>query len=247
MWPQRWLGQTYASLHRRFGNGRFTFEDVVQSAGSRQRAKAVATRLQKIGLLYRHAMAGRTRIYRLMDPETFILMASGFLTGLTRVRQETYRRLIGLTCVVISRELRGLHSVVLYGSLARGKARATSDVDVLVVADFAERFATRLDRLILLERSPEIAEEISMLAQDGIDTHLSFLPMTPNELEALPPILLDIVDEGIPLMDDGTFSAVATRLKERLKAAGAQRVFIGEEDWYWDLKPDFKFGEVVQV
>jgi len=247
LWPQRWLGEAYASLLRKFGNGKLTFEDIVETAGSRQRAKAMAARLQKIGLLYRHDMLGRTRIYRLMDPGAFLLMASGSLGGLARVRQETYRRLIGLACVAISREVQGLHSVVLYGSLARGKARSTSDLDLLVVADFTEHFAARLDQLIQLEESPDIAEEISLLAQDGIDTHLSLLPMTSRELDAFPPILLDIVDEGIPLMDNGTFSAAATRVKEKLRVAGAQRIFIGEEDWYWDLKPDFVFGELIQV
>jgi len=247
MWPQRWLGSLYARLYARFRNRRFTFADIVAEAGSPQRGKAATARLQKIGILYRHAMSGRTRVYRLVDPETFLLMASGYLADLARIGQEPYRRLTGLACAAISREVRGLHSVVLYGSLARGKARSDSDLDLLVVADFSEHFAARLDQLIRLEKSPDIAGEISLLAQDGVDTHLSFLPMTPKELEAFPPILLDVVDEGIPLVDDGSFSAVATHVKERLKAVGAQRVFIGEEDWYWDLKPDFVFGEVIQV
>jgi hypothetical protein len=27
----------------------------------------------------------------------------------------------------------------------------------------------------------------------------------------------------------------------------AKRVFIGEDSWYWDLKPDYKFGEVMEL
>jgi hypothetical protein len=38
-----------------------------------------------------------------------------------------------------------------------------------------------------------------------------------------------------------------TRLKARLSELNAGRVFIGEDSWYWDLKPDYKFGEVMEL
>jgi len=28
---------------------------------------------------------------------------------------------------------------------------------------------------------------------------------------------------------------------------GAKRIFIDKERWYWDLKPDYKFGEAVAI
>jgi len=36
-------------------------------------------------------------------------------------------------------------------------------------------------------------------------------------------------------------------LKMRLLKLGAKRIFIDKERWYWDLKPDYKFGEVIAV
>ena len=247
MWPQRWLGVAYSRLYSRFREGRFTSGDIVAVAGTREKAKAIAARLQKAGLMCRHSKRGRKMVYRLIDPETLVLMASGLVSGLTRIRQQVYRRLAGLACSAMLRDVQGLHSVVLYGSVARGRAKPESDLDLLVVADFTQHFAARLDALIRLERSRGIAEELSILEEDGIRTHLSFLPLTVRELEAAPPILLDIVDEGIPLLDDDAFSRVALEVTRRLRSSGARRVFIGEDDWYWDLKPDYVFGEVIQV
>jgi hypothetical protein len=28
---------------------------------------------------------------------------------------------------------------------------------------------------------------------------------------------------------------------------GSRRVFIADGSWYWDLKPDFRFGEAVEL
>ena len=63
-----------------------------------------------------------------------------------------------------------LHSLVLFGSVARGRSTARSDVDLLVIA------------------------------------------------------------EGFP-----------RSLLER------RRVFLEDGRWYWDLKPDFRFGDVVEI
>lgn len=35
-------------------------------------------------------------------------------------------------------------------------------------------------------------------------------------------------------------------LKRRLEELGAKRVWVGDK-WYWVLKPDIKFGEVVEI
>jgi len=36
-------------------------------------------------------------------------------------------------------------------------------------------------------------------------------------------------------------------LKVKLLRLGAKRIFTDKEHWYWDLKPDYKFGENVEV
>jgi len=39
---------------------------------------------------------------------------------------------------------------------------------------------------------------------------------------------------------------VLARLKRRLDELGARRVWMGRK-WYWVLKPDAKFGEVIEI
>lgn len=62
-----------------------------------------------------------------------------------------------------------------------------------------------------------------------------------------PPILLDVVEEGVTIYDkDGFLERELSKLKDRLKELGAKRVK-GKHGWYWVLKPDIRFGEVLRV
>ena len=40
---------------------------------------------------------------------------------------------------------------------------------------------------------------------------------------------------------------VLSGLEKRLKRLGAKRVFLKDGSWYWDLKPDVKKGEVIEI
>ena len=93
----------------------------------------------------------------------------------------------------------------------------------------------------------EVEEELEWLSRNGIDTHITVLPMSVERLKLHPFILLDIVDEGIVLYDDGTYEKEAVEMRKRLEQLGAKRVFLSEDEWYWDLKPSFKPGEVVEI
>ena len=55
-------------------------------------------------------------------------------------------------------------------------------------------------------------------------------------------------EDGILLVDRGDFFRdVLDGLRERMRQLGSRRVFLGDGSWYWDLKPDFRFGEVVEL
>lgn len=72
--------------------------------------------------------------------------------------------------------------------------------------------------------------------------------MRREEVLRLPTLLLDLTEDGIVLYDEESFlERTLTRLKARLSELNAKRVFIGEDSWYWDLKPDYKFGEVIEL
>lgn len=175
------------------------------------------------------------------------MLLSGKLMNLHLIKQGVYAKLVGLIAKEVIKKLRDLHSVVLYGSVARGVARPNSDVDLLVIYDGDERFSLRLDRLISLEKNEEVAEEIEWLNSRGVDTHISFLPLNTGEALARPPILLDIIYDGIILADDGFFRDLSSKLKLRLEEIGAKRKFILPNEWYWDLNPSYTFGEVVEL
>ena len=91
-----------------------------------------------------------------------------------------------------------VHSVVLYGSVARQQAGAESDIDVLVLSHTPSESDQAVQHL-----GYELDDE------RGYKTHLSPLVISPAGLEELRmggfPIARHIIDEGVVLSDDGSF------------------------------------------
>jgi hypothetical protein len=65
-----------------------------------------------------------------------------------------------------------------------------------------------------------------------------------DEAAHFPPILLDVLEDGTPVVDDGAFLDIKGRLHSRLVEAGARRVFFSPNEWYWGLAPKLAAGEV---
>ncbi|MEM2146943.1 MAG: nucleotidyltransferase domain-containing protein [Candidatus Jordarchaeaceae archaeon] len=102
----------------------------------------------------------------------------------------------------ITKKLR-VHCIILWGSRARGDYKPYSDYDIIVIADFKEKFLERLNTLMELAPSqPNIevlgytAEEFETMFQQGNVT------------------ALDAIYEGIPLYGEEYFEKYAKRLKE---------------------------------
>jgi hypothetical protein len=71
---------------------------------------------------------------------------------------------------------------------------------------------------------------------------------TPEEARAHSPLYLDMVEDGVLIVDrDGFFRSVLDAIRSRMRELGSRRVFLPDGTWYWDLKPDFRFGEVVEI
>ncbi len=94
-----------------------------------------------------------------------------------------------------------VHSVVLYGSVARGTATEDSDVDVLVLR--ADATPSRDDMV-------DISESIDF--ENGFRTFVIATAMTPESLQRLIaggfPIAKAVLREGEVLHDDGTFDGI---------------------------------------
>lgn len=137
-----------------------------------------------------------------------------------------------------------LVSFVLYGSVARGQAKDDSDIDLLIVCEDLpdDRFERNRVFINIENRLP------GALGVNPMDfPYISTVLKTKKEAEYHSPLYLDMVEDGKILFDKGSFiQKVFSDIKERLEELGAKRIWIGNK-WYWDLKPDFKPGEVVEI
>jgi len=142
-----------------------------------------------------------------------------------------------------------LISVVLFGSVARGDAEEGSDVDLLIVSDgFEGSFGERFQHFQEIDKELLELETRKKLRREGYGTLISPIPLNPKEVKRHPPILLDILTDGIILYDkNGFIKGELADLRKRLRALKARKVRLPGNRWYWDLKPDYKLGEVVEV
>ena len=86
------------------------------------------------------------------------------------------------------------------------------------------------------------------LRERGVSAWVQFHPLKPEEAKLHRPIYLDMVDDAVILLDrDGFIENILMGLKKRLRALKAKRVYLGDGSWFWDLKPDIKRGEVVEI
>ncbi len=141
-----------------------------------------------------------------------------------------------------------LVSLCVFGSVARGEVKEGSDVDLLLVVEgLDEDLGARMKELAEVRERLRKAESYRRLKEQGLPVLTSEVALTPSEVASHPPILLDVVEEGIIVYDKGGFlRKELERVRERLRELGARRVK-GKEGWYWVLKPDAKLGEVVRV
>ena len=246
MWVPRWLGEIYAKLYVRFGTGLFTFQDARHALSMDKSKLAVAlSRLHsnRILLVFR---SRRPKLYRLLDPTNFLFLASGAIANVDRIPQERYVKLLCDASRWIMRLIRP-SSLAVYGSVARGSAEECSDLDLLVVSNaFTGSLCSRIDKLYEVER--RVGVELAWLREHGVFTRLSLYPLREEEAERKPLLLLDLTEEAVILYDRNRFlETVLTGLRAKLLGMGARKVVMAEGKWYWDLKPDYRFGDVIEI
>jgi len=140
-----------------------------------------------------------------------------------------------------------LVSVILFGSVAREAQSFESDLDLLVIAEGLPQ--GRMKRIREFGSVEDKVEPFlkTLQQKEGINTYISAIIKSPEEAEKGSPLFLDMVEDAKMLLDrDGFFGAVLERLRKRLKELGSKRIWQGNA-WYWDLKPDYKPGDVIEL
>jgi len=139
-----------------------------------------------------------------------------------------------------------LVSFVVFGSVARGTMRPDSDIDFLIVAEPLPR--GRMARVREFEKVEQNLEPVLLQARSaGVDPCLSPLFKTREESEHGSLLFLDMVEDAQILLDvDGFFRNRLERLRTRLRELGAVRKWQGNA-WYWDLKPDYRWGDTIEL
>lgn len=155
--------------------------------------------------------------------------------------QEPFRSaLVAAVDAWIERE--ELVSVVLFGSVARRQASSTSDIDVLLVAEGLPR--SQADR-----RQPFLdAWESARAARALPPVEWNLVVKNADEAKYRSPLYLDMVEDAILIVDRGRFfEEVLAGMRARMRDLGSRRVHLPDGSWYWDLKPDFRWGDVVEI
>jgi predicted nucleotidyltransferase len=172
------------------------------------------------------------------------------MENLKKIR-DPYRRKLAAELLELLRRRYGknLVSVVIFGSVARGTAKPSSDLDVLVVCEsFPKGMYDRMKELTKILLGLERKRIYKEMKAKGINTWVQFHPLRPEEARLHRPIYLDMVYDNIILLDrDGFMKQVLSSLKQKLRELGARRIFLKDGSWYWDLKPDLKHGEVLEI
>ncbi len=100
-----------------------------------------------------------------------------------------------------------LHSIILFGSYAKGAAQPYSDIDIPIILN--RKFTNRTERQDL-----EIGLRKRLYRTIGqVSPKVGSVEELEAALKAHNPLILNILDSGIVLYDDGTFA----KLKEQFK------------------------------
>ncbi len=133
-----------------------------------------------------------------------------------------------------------LISLAVFGSVGRGTPRPDSDIDLLVVAKDLP-----VGRIARVKEFAAVETALGAAIQGRVE--LSPVFKTPEEIANGSPLFLDMVEDARMLFDrDDFFKTALKRLKEGLQRLGARRIWQGNA-WYWDLKPDYKQGEIFEI
>ncbi len=140
-----------------------------------------------------------------------------------------------------------LFTVVIFGSVASDAFRPDSDIDILIVAeDLPERRWMRISEFIENIEN-KLSEDLQKLYDSGITPSFSPVIKSKDEVRHGSPLFLDMTEAAMILYDrDNFFQKYLDDLKKKLTVLGAKKIAL-KDGYYWDLKPDYKYGDIIEL
>lgn len=146
------LAQAYSKMERKYGGSAFTREDAVDELGtSLNYTDQIIHRLREKAAMQRVGWGK----YRLVDPRKWIGIA-GTAEALPQM-EGVLSKMLSLVPV------QKIHSLILYGSVARGESTKESDIDLILITD--RRGRARMEKA--LEDLPEKVN-VLVLSREGV-------------------------------------------------------------------------------
>ncbi len=187
-------------------------------------------------------------VFRAIHPTILALQWAG-MNWREEILQKEYHSIIEFIVARLIESFQDkLISIVLFGSIAQGRGKRESDIDLLIVIEgLPERYSDRLKLFNEAVRGIETLR-LELWEKRGIYPLIDPIILTPEDASTNHPFYLDMVDGSILIFDRRRFMEKRLEeLKNKLKELKARKVLLADGKWYWELKPEVKKGEVIEL
>ncbi len=140
-----------------------------------------------------------------------------------------------------------LLSIILFGSVARGKWNDASDIDLFIIFTNKSSIRTAINnRLTKIISDYERKSKLRNSKGDRLFSTIQDISLVIKDLHTFRTLFYDIAMDGIILFDrNQTGFQFLKKIKKRIEEKGLRRIFIKENDYYWERK--VKFGEIIEL
>lgn len=140
-----------------------------------------------------------------------------------------------------------LLSIILFGSVARGKWNNESDIDLFIIFSNKSSIKTAINnQLTKIISDYERKSKLKNSKGDRLFSTIQDISLLLKDLHTFRTLFYDIAMDGIILFDSNqTGFHFLRKIKKRIEEKGLRRVFIKENDYYWERNVDF--GEIIEL